>query len=161
MSGSNIVTPTAPATAAAPSLTEGSQAELSQDLAGNLRTIAAANSASGTGGIPSTARLVSAAGTTNATVAKASAGRLYHLDGYNAAAATRYLKLYNKATTPDENDTPRRTIAIPQNTAFALDWAVGMSFTAGIAYRLTTGSADADTGAVTAGDILGLNLDYA
>jgi len=107
-------------------------------------------------------RIVSAAASTNATSAKASAGNVYAVKGYNAAASARYLKLYNKASAPTVGtDVPRLTIYIPASTAFALDWPMGHYFSTGIAYALTTGSADADTGALTAGDVLGLNVEYA
>lgn len=114
-----------------------------------------------TGGISSTARILSAAASTNATSVKASAGRVYAVHGFNASGSVKYLKFYNKASSPTVGtDTPVKTIAIPALTAFALDWPVGLSFTTGIALALTTGSADADTGALAAGDILGLNVDY-
>lgn len=113
------------------------------------------------GGITTTTRLLSAAATTNATSAKGSAGRLYSIQGYNAAAAIRYLKLYNKATAPTVGtDTPVKTIALPAGAAFALDWPIGYSFATGIAYALTALGTDADTTALAAGDIIGLNLDY-
>jgi hypothetical protein len=114
-----------------------------------------------TGGIASTSRIVSAAGTTNATSAKASAGRVYAIHGYNAAVTVRYLKLYNKASSPTVGtDTPVKTLALPPTAAFAFDWPHGYSFATGIAYALTTGAADADTGALTAADVVGLNVDY-
>lgn len=119
------------------------------------------NATSASGGITTTTRLLSAAASTNATSAKGSAGRLYAIQGYNAAAAVRYLKLYNKATSPTVGtDTPVKTMALPAGAGFAFDWPVGYSFATGIAFALTTGSADADTGALTAADVLGLNLDY-
>lgn len=114
-----------------------------------------------TGGIASTSRIVSAAASTNATSAKASAGRVYAIQGYNAAATVRYLKLYNKASAPTVGtDVPVKTLALPPGAGFAFDFPIGYSFATGIAYALTTGSADNDTGALTAGDILGLNVDY-
>lgn len=121
------------------------------------------NTVATSGGLASTSRLLSAAATTNATSVKGSAGRLYKMQGYNAATAVRYLKLYNKASAPTVgSDTPVRTIALPPGAAFDLDWSnLGYYFSTGIAYALTTGSADADTGALAAGDILGLNMDYA
>lgn len=120
------------------------------------------NATSATGGISTTTRLLSAAATTNATSAKASAGRLYSIQGYNAATTVRYLKLYNKASAPTVGtDTPVKTLALPPGVGFAFDWPVGYSFVTGIAFALTTGSADADTGALTAADVVGLNLDYA
>lgn len=119
------------------------------------------NATSATGGIATTTRLLSAAASTNATSAKASAGRLYAIQGYNAATTVRYLKLYNKASAPTVGtDTPVKTLALPPGVGFAFDWPVGYSFATGIAFALTTGSPDADTGALTAADVLGLNLDY-
>lgn len=114
-----------------------------------------------TGGISSTSRIVSAAASTNATSVKASAGRVYAIQGYNASTSVRYVKLYNKASSPTVGtDTPIKTLAVPPGAGFAFDWSHGYSFATGIALALTTGSADADTGALTAGDILGLNVDY-
>lgn len=106
-------------------------------------------------------RITSAAATTNATSAKASAGYLHHVSGYNAAAAGRYLKIYNKASAPTVGtDTPVLTIYLPATTAFAITYPA-MYFGTGIAYALTTGAADNDTGALTAADVLGLNVMYA
>lgn len=105
-----------------------------------------------------THRLQSAAGTVNAANVKASPGVVYQVSGYNAAASGRWLKLYNKATAPDENDTPRKTIYLPPSAPFVFD--VRTAFATGIGYRMTTGSADGDTGALTAADVLGFNLDY-
>lgn len=109
----------------------------------------------------SVSRIVSAAASTNATSAKASAGRLFSLIGYNAAAANRFLKLYNKASAPTVGtDTPLLTIVLPATTAFAIDFPSPIEFDLGIAYALTTGVADADTGALTAADVLGLNVVF-
>lgn len=127
----------------------------------NLIGRAVADASAATGGIASTSRVMSAAASTNATSAKTSAGRLYSIQGYNAAATVRYLKLYNKSSAPTVGtDTPVKTLALPPGCAFAFDWSNGYSFSAGIAYALTTGSADSDTGSLTSGDILGLNVDY-
>lgn len=110
----------------------------------------------------SSSRIPSAAATTNATSAKASAGFLHAVSGYNAAAAVRYLKLYNKASAPTVGtDTPVLTIALAPSAAFRAEWAKGRYFSTGIAYALTTGAADADTGALTLADVVGLNVEYA
>lgn len=114
------------------------------------------------GGIPSTARLLSAAADTNSTLVKASAGRVYMIHGYNAALAVRYLKLYNKATAPTVGtDTPRATIALPPQSTFFLDFPVGMYFASGIGFGMVTAVADNSTAALTAADVLGLNIHYA
>ena len=109
-----------------------------------------------------TSRIISSAATTNATSAKASAGDVFMITGRNTNAAVIYLKLYNKASAPTVgSDTPTHTFALPPQASFTFDWPQGRYFSTGIAYALTTGSADADTGAVASGDILGLNIDYA
>lgn len=109
-----------------------------------------------------TSRIPTSANSTNATVGKNAAGTLHAISGYNSNAAVRYLKVYNKATAPTVGtDTPVLTIAIPATSAIPPTLLpMGLYFSAGISYALTTGAADADTGAVGAGDILGLNLAY-
>lgn len=116
-----------------------------------------------TGGLSTVSKLASAAATTNATSVKASAGRLYKIRGYNAAAAVRYLKIYNKASAPTVGtDVPVVTIALKATDAFDVDFVnIGQFFATGIAYALTTGAADNDTGALTAADVTGLNIWYA
>lgn len=108
-------------------------------------------------------KLISAA-TTNATSVKASAGTLYGIQVFNLNAAARYLKLYDKASAPTVGtDTPVKVLMIPGNTAGAgvvVPVATcGLIFSSGIAFALTTGITDADTGAVAASEIV-VNLDY-
>lgn len=108
-----------------------------------------------------TGRLVSAAASTNETVVKASAGTIHAIDGYNAASTVRYLKIYNKATAPTVGtDTPVRTIALKPTDRFAITFPLGYYCATGISFALTTGAADADTGALTLADVVGLNVDY-
>lgn len=92
------------------------------------------------------------AGTTNATIVKTSAGQLYGLDCTNVDATIVHLKIYNKATTPDENDTPILRIPVPAGTALQrveLRWVHGIPFSAGISFRIVTGQADNNTDVVT------------
>lgn len=107
-------------------------------------------------------KLISAA-STNATSLKASAGQIYSIAAYNINAAVRYLKLYNKALSPTVGtDTPVAVYAIPGNTAgagFTISFPVGMQFDTGIAFALTTGIADSDTGAVAANEQV-VNITY-
>jgi hypothetical protein len=106
-----------------------------------------------------TARLLSAAATTNATSVKASNGIVKRVTGYNAKASAVYLKLYDKATAPTVGtDTPRKTLYLPASTAFVLD--MDDYYGSGIAFAITGAAADADTTALVAGDVLGLNIDY-
>lgn len=108
-----------------------------------------------------TSRITSAAATTNATSAKASAGTIHTITGYNAAAAVRYLKVYNKASAPTVGtDTPILTIALKPSDHFNIQFPKGYFLSTGIAYALTTGAVDGDTGALTLADIVGLNVNY-
>lgn len=109
-----------------------------------------------------TSRLLSAAATTNATSVKASAGDVFHISGYNANAAARYLKLYNLAVAPTVGtSTPIWTEYLAPQAKFTISLPTPMYFGTGIGYALTTGGADADTGALTAGDILAMTISYA
>lgn len=105
-------------------------------------------------------RIPSSAANTNPTVAKASAGSLYTVTGYNASAGVIYLKFYNKATAPTVGtDVPVLTLALPALSAFSFNLN-GFPFTTGIAYGMATGAADNSAVAVAAGDVLGLNVTY-
>lgn len=105
-------------------------------------------------------RIASSAASTNATVVKASAGDVFNVAAYNSNVAVRFLKLYNQATSPVVGtDTPVLTLALPPLSAISVPLQ-SQYFSAGIAIALTTGAADADTSAVGAGDILGLNVSY-
>lgn len=116
----------------------------------------------GTGG--TTPYKLIATGSTNANSVKASAGNLYSIVAIGLTANVRYLKLYNKASSPTVGtDTPIMTIPIPGNTQGAgvsIPFSMGVNFGTGIALAITTGAADADTGAVTASDVI-INLTYA
>jgi hypothetical protein len=110
---------------------------------------------------PSTYRLLSAAASTNGANIKASAGCVKGLQGFNNKASAVYLKLYNKASSPTVGtDTPVKTIYLPASAAFAIDFGTGVSFATGISIALTGAAADADTTALSSGDIVALNVDY-
>jgi hypothetical protein len=124
--------------------------------------MALVDSSGGALDLSSTARLASAAATTNAANVKATAGRVFAAQGYNAAAYVVYLVLYDLAAAPTVGtSTIRKKIPLPPLTAFALDWSAGMSFSNGIGCAFTKLPADNDTTALAAGDILQFNLDYA
>lgn len=112
-----------------------------------------------TSGGLSTSRTISAA-STNATSVKASAGQVYGWYLYNANAAVRFLKLYDKASAATVGtDVPKLTIPIPPGSAANVEFTNGVPFSLGIGLALTTGVADADTGAVAANEIV-VNLMY-
>ena len=99
--------------------------------------------------------------TTNAVSVKASAGQVYAITVTNANAAARYLKLYNQASAPTVGaDTPLLVLLLPAGSTQHLTWPHGLPCPTGIAFALTTGAADSDTGAVGANDH-SLTLTYA
>ncbi len=101
---------------------------------------------------------LNSAASTNATSLKGGAGQLGYVTVINTNAAVRYLKFYNKASAPTVGtDTPVQVFPIPGNTAGAgltINFGAGAEFTTGIAFALTTGAADSDTGAVAANEIV-------
>lgn len=110
----------------------------------------------------STARLISAAATTNATLVKNAPGSIYAVTLFNASASNKFLKLYNKATAPTVGtDTPVLTFLLPPGGSTFLDRPAGTFFSIGIGFAITGLAADADTTALAAGDILCLNVEYA
>lgn len=127
----------------------------------NTNLVTATNAAAG-GRARSNHRLLSAAASVNATSVSAVQSTLYNIEGMNAAAAVRYLKLYNKATAPTVGtDTPVATFHLPASSVFKIPLPPGLIFTLGIGYGFTVLIADADTTALTAADILALNITYA
>jgi hypothetical protein len=108
----------------------------------------------------STARLLSAAATTNSTLVKSTPGRVSRVRGYNANAAARYLKFYNKATAPTVGtDVPILTLRLAPTADF--DISLGeLFFSTGIGFGISTAAADADTGALTLADVVAMNIIY-
>jgi hypothetical protein len=109
--------------------------------------------------------LASAAASMNATVVKATPGKLYRVTGRNAAAAIRYIKFFNKATAPDPSADAatlmKYVIEIPASVPFDVDFGPhGLDFSTGIGYVIVTGIAETDETAVTAADILILQALY-
>lgn len=105
-------------------------------------------------GAASGAHIVSAA-TTNATIVKASAGRVLGWALGNTTAAWRYVKLHNQTTLPTAGSGVVRTISIPPGGLAQQNLPGGIAFTTGIGLTIVTGSADADATAVALGDVVG------
>jgi hypothetical protein len=128
----------------------------------NLIGRAVADASAATGGIASTARMASAAASTNATNVKTSAGRVYQASGKNNAAYDVFVVLYDSAANPPVPGTTtiRKKMVCPAGQAFVYDWPVGMTCATGIGYAFTKLVADADTTVLVAADITAFNLDY-
>lgn len=106
-------------------------------------------------------RLWSAA-TTNASVVKSSTAGLYGFNAINTSASIRYLKFYNKTTTPTVGtDTPILTTMLPASTQTNLNFGdIALAFATGLSIGITGAAADADTTAIAANDI-NLTVFYA
>lgn len=107
-------------------------------------------------------KLIATGTSTDSTTIKASPGVVGYITASNIAASVNYLKFYNK-TTCASTDTPVHTFAIPgATTGGGSNIPIptqGIKFTAGICFRITTGSADNDNTGVTAGDVI-VNYGY-
>ncbi len=101
----------------------------------------------------------------NAVNLKARAGTIYGIQVFNSNATIRYVKLYNKATTPAPgSDTPVKTLLIPGSSSslgagVVHSFPVGLSFSTGIGYAIVLNMAVNDDTSVSSGDLM-LNIDY-
>lgn len=103
-----------------------------------------------------------AAATNNAAAIKASAGQVYGWEIYNAAAAARYVKLYNKATTPapaTDNALLKEVIGIAAGQRAFYNSENGIAFSSGIGIAAVTGIADTDNTSTTLNDLV-FNVEY-
>ena len=117
---------------------------------------------SGAGGLSLPNRLASSAASTNGTVVKANAGRIYKIVGYNNSATLRFLKLHNSATVTPGTTAVVSTYALKPNDYFNLDFGlIGQSQATGICYSITANAAENDATPIAAGDIVGLNVWFA
>lgn len=99
---------------------------------------------------------VTSAATTNASVNKGSAGRLFKLVISNGSASVRFFKVYNKATAPTVGtDIPILVVLCPagQCTQVSFGEVNGVYCSAGIGLAITGAMADSDTTAIAAGDV--------
>ena len=135
------------------------------DISGNgyvdvTNTITSSPVAAATGG--ATPVSILSANSTNATNVKASAGTLYHISLQNdSTSALAYAIFFNSAGTPTCTGTPYYgPILIPyvgstgnNGSGVIEDIAIGLNFSTGIAYCLTT--APGGTGSVAANQVSG------
>lgn len=147
--------PTNDASAAAP-VTVQNSVTISGALSAGANLIGDVSPAARAGvvGANNTSHLVSAA-TTNATVAKASAGRLMGFCLSNTTASWLYIAFHNSATTPTAGAGVVRKFGIPPGQTIVIEFMYGISFATGIGYTTVTGSADTDATGVTLGALVG------
>lgn len=106
----------------------------------------------------SSAHLV-AAGSTNQTNIKASAGHLYGIRVFNNAAYPVYVKFHNTAGTPTAGAGVVYTVGVQAGTQRDVVIPFGREFTTGIALSIVKDLTDAGTTAVTASDCV-VDVDY-
>lgn len=129
----------------------GAQVSATQPVSG---TLTSAGTTTNTPVTP-TQSFINSAATTNATAVKASAGTVWSIVASNVNAAARYVKFYNLAVAPTVGTSvPAFTILVPAGqTVNITGGSNGIRFGTGIALAITTGMADADTGAVAVNEI--------
>jgi hypothetical protein len=114
-----------------------------------------------TGGLSAFSYIAAASSNQDQQAVKSSAGQVYGLSIFNVAAAVRYVKIYNVAA-PTSASTPVMRIMVPTNIGGAgvvREFSLGVAFGTAIAIRITTGQADNDANAATAGDVV-VNIEY-
>jgi hypothetical protein len=116
----------------------------------------------GAGGVRT--RKVISDGTTSAILVQAGRSLLYGFYCSNTNAEERYLKLYNKGSTPVVGtDTPIMTILIPgaiTGAGCTVDYMHGRDdYWYGLAMALTTGPQDNDAGVVAANEVI-VHVNY-
>jgi hypothetical protein len=102
---------------------------------------------------------LASAGSTNATVVKASAGQLYGWMITNTTSSFTYLAFHNTASTPTAGSSVFFKIGIPASGGANVEFTNGIAFSSGIAITTVTGAADNNTTAVAANDQI-INLFY-
>ncbi len=90
--------------------------------------------------------------------------KVYQIDAFNNATTLAYIKLYNAATTTCGSGTPQWRGMVPFGASssgggFSLPWVNGDSYSNGAWMCVTTGIADADTGAPAATTYI-INVHY-
>lgn len=104
-------------------------------------------------------KTISTADTTPTSV-KASAGKLFGWVVWNTNSSERFLKFYDKASAPTVGtDTILITIPLMGDSVQSYTIESGITFGTGIAFGLSTGVADNDTGSVAANELV-VNLFY-
>ena len=95
-----------------------------------------------------------AAGSNNATLIQAGPTSVHNIFANNASAGTKYLRLYNKATSPTVGtDVPVIVVAIPATSSKEIVLKHDLEFPLGLGMAITGAAAYNDNTAVTAHDV--------
>ena len=108
-----------------------------------------------------TSFLDACAASTNATNVTTAATEIFSISAYNAAASVRFVKIYNKASSPTVGtDIPIAVLAIAPASFARLDWAKGLYLSSGLSFGIVTGAANSNTTAPSANDVVSLTISY-
>jgi len=98
---------------------------------------------------------------TDELLISSTARKLWGVDVFSLDATPVYVKLYDKATAPDENDTPIHRTGVPANSTASLGagnnkgiWPGYIPLTNGLGVRAPTGLADNNDGTLTASEVI-------
>lgn len=110
---------------------------------------------------PLSRQKILSAGTNNAANIKSSAGRVYGWALQNTSASWRFVKFFNKATTPaPATDTCAFLIALPPGGTVEYSSSFGAYYALGIGVCIVAAAAENDNTAISANDVIGA-IDYA
>lgn len=112
-----------------------------------------------TGGATPYSYIAAASSNQDSQVVKNTAGQVYGWQLFNMSAATRYVKIYDKATAATSADTPIKRFMVPAGGGTIVPMSNGIAYANGIAFRITVNYADNDATAATAGDVI-VNCNY-
>lgn len=91
---------------------------------------------------------------------KSKPGQVYGWFLFNQATSFRYVKLYNKASTPSVgHDIPYMTIPLPPGGGANVSFTSGINFNRGIGIGATSGVGDKDTSPAGANKVI-VNIIY-
>lgn len=118
-----------------------------------------------TGGVATFARLVSSAATTNLTAIKTSAGRIYKIYGCNTSSTAAFIRFYNIASGSVTVGTSAVTFSreFPAMQCASYDFSdlgAYMSNATGFSFAITGANPDSDTTALTAGQMVQVEVAY-
>lgn len=107
--------------------------------------------------------VLASAANNNAQTVRAQACDVFKIIGRNAVATPRWLKLFNKATTPNPAaDANLVVLELPGNGVlggyFDLSFPIPLYFPTGLGMAIVANAANLDNTSVAANDILGLNF---
>ncbi len=114
-------------------------------------------------GAASSLRTINTAGSSMATSVKASGGNVYTADVSNGTSATIYFRMFNLATAPTVgSSTPLMgALAIPAGSTWTFRHDIGLYYSTGIGFCVTTGSmADSDTGTLATANQVTVTIGY-